>query len=68
MFLVLLLAWFGLFFLLAWVVQTLFGGAVIGRVVTMWLVFLFVLLLQCAMYAGYRTIFGKPYDKGAQPA
>jgi len=26
------------------------------------------LLLQCAMYAGYRTIFGKPYDKTPQPA
>ena len=24
------------------------------------LVFLFILLLQCAMYAGYREIFGKP--------
>jgi hypothetical protein len=32
------------------------------RVVIMWLIFLFILLLQCAMYAGYRQIFGKPAD------
>ena len=32
------------------------------RVVIMWLIFLFILLLQCAMYAGYRQIFGKPVD------
>jgi len=67
-FLVLLLAWFGLFFALAWVAQWLFGDLWLGRVVLMWMTFLFVLLLQCAMYAGYRTIFGKPYDKTPQPA
>jgi hypothetical protein len=33
----------------------------------MWLIFLFVLLLQCAMYAGYRQIFGKPDDTSAGP-
>jgi len=35
-------------------------------VVIMWLIFLFILLLQCAMYAGYRQIFGKPVDGGSQ--
>lgn len=67
-FLVLLAAWFGLFFILVWIAQLLFHNIWIGQVVVMWVVFLFVLLLQCAMYAGYRTIFGKPDDKGIQVA
>lgn len=67
-FFVMLAAWFGIFFGVCIVAAMIFGDAALGRVVIMWLIFLFVLLLQCAMYAGYRTIFGKPYDKGAQPA
>jgi len=67
-FLVLLAAWFGIFFGVCIVAALLFGDAAVGRVVLMWLIFLFVLLLQCAMYAGYRTIFGKPVDKSPQPA
>jgi hypothetical protein len=68
-FLVLVLAWFGAFFLLASIATILFGQGTVGRVLLAWLVFLFMLLLQCAMYAGYRTIFGKPSsDKGMQPA
>jgi hypothetical protein len=67
-FLVLLLAWFALFFGVVFVVALIFGAADIGRVVLMWIVFLFVLLLQCAMYAGYREIFGKPDDPEAKPA
>jgi len=67
-FLVLLAAWFAIFFGVCIIAALLFGDAAVGRVVLMWLIFLFVLLLQCAMYAGYRTIFGKPYDKAPQPA
>jgi hypothetical protein len=67
-FLVLLLAWFGILMVLVMAVLLLFGDAAIGRVVAVWLVFLFMLLLQCALYAGYRTIFGKPADGTAQPA
>jgi hypothetical protein len=67
-FVVLLLAWFALFFAVCFVVALIFGGADVGRVVLMWIVFLFVLLLQCAMYAGYRQIFGKPDDPDAKPA
>ncbi|MBW8897269.1 MAG: hypothetical protein JF619_03965 [Massilia sp.] len=67
-FLVLLAAWFGILVGVCMVIITIFGDAALGRVVIMWLMFLFVLLLQCAMYAGYRTIFGKPYDKVPQPA
>jgi hypothetical protein len=67
-FLVLLTAWFGIFVGVCMIAALVFGDAALGRVVLMWLIFLFVLLLQCAMYAGYRTIFGKPYDKAPQPA
>jgi hypothetical protein len=67
-FLVLLAAWFAMFFGVCIIAALLFGDAALGRVVLMWLIFLFVLLLQCAMYAGYRTIFGKPVDKAPQPA
>lgn len=66
-FLVLLAAWFGIFFGVCIVAALVFGDAALGRVVLMWLIFLFMLLLQCAMYAGYRTIFGKPMEKAAQP-
>ena len=61
-FLVLLLAWFGLFFAICFVLTMLLGGSSIARVAIMWLIFLFVLLLQCSMYVGYREIFGKPQD------
>jgi hypothetical protein len=67
-FLVLLAAWFGIFFGICILAALVFGDAALGRVVLMWLIFLFMLLLQCAMYAGYRTIFGKPADKSPQPA
>ena len=67
-FLVLLAAWFGIFFGVCIVAALVFGDAALGRVVLMWLIFLFMLLLQCAMYAGYRTIFGKPMEKAPQPA
>jgi hypothetical protein len=66
-FLVLLAAWFGIFFGVCMVAALVFGDAALGRVVLMWLIFLFMLLLQCAMYAGYRTIFGKPMEKAPQP-
>jgi hypothetical protein len=67
-FLVLLLAWFGAFFVLASIATVVFGQGTLGRILLTWLVFLFMLLLQCSMYAGYRTIFGKPSDKEAAPA
>jgi hypothetical protein len=61
-FIVLLLAWFAIFFGICMVITLLLGASNITRVVIMWLIFLFILLLQCAMYAGYRQIFGKPVD------
>jgi hypothetical protein len=59
-FIVLLLAWFGIFFAITVLLSALLGGSNLMRVLLMWLMFLFVLLLQCAMYAAYREIFGKP--------
>ncbi|MCC2958703.1 hypothetical protein LK542_24125 [Massilia sp. IC2-477] len=61
-FIVLLLAWFAIFIGITSVITMLLGPSSMTRVVLMWLIFLFVLLLQCAMYAGYRQIFGKPVD------
>ena len=59
-FLVLLTSWLGIMLLGLFVIVIIMGTSMFGRVLMMWLVFLFVLLLQCAMYAGYRQIFGKP--------
>lgn len=67
-FLVLLAAWFGILMALVLIAFMVFGDATLGRIIGMWLVFLFVLLLQCALYAGYRTIFGKPVDEAVQAA
>jgi len=61
-FIVLLLAWFAIFIGITSVITMLLGASNMTRVVLMWLIFLFILLLQCAMYAGYRQIFGKPAD------
>jgi hypothetical protein len=65
---VLLLSWFGIFTLITFVVVNLFSAIALAQVVLMWLMFLFILFLQCAIYAGYRDIFGKPVDKEVQPA
>lgn len=68
-FLVMLTAWFAIFMAATVVLLMVFGNASLGRVVITWLGFLFILLLQCAMYAGYRQIFGVPeLDAKAGPA
>lgn len=64
-FLVLLLAWFAIFFGVCMVIAMLLGGNSLARVVIMWVIFLFILLLQCAMYVGYREIFGAPQGTDA---
>lgn len=57
---VLLLSWFGIFTAITFVVVNLFSAIALAQVVLMWLMFLFILFLQCAIYAGYRDIFGTP--------
>ena len=64
-FFVLLTSWFGILLACFFVIVMITGTSMFGRVLLMWLVFLFILLLQCAMYAGYRQIFGKPVDVDA---
>jgi hypothetical protein len=59
-FLVMLLCWFGMLLVATAVIRIIMGNSMFGLVLVMWLLFLFVLLLQCALYAGYRHIFGKP--------
>jgi hypothetical protein len=66
-FIVLLLAWFAIFFGVCFLVTLILGGSNVARVAIMWLIFLFILLLQCAMYAGYRQIFGKPVEVSKGP-
>jgi hypothetical protein len=59
-FLVMLMAWFAIFMTSAMVLMMVFGVSSFGRIAITWLGFLFVLFLQCAMYVGYRQIFGVP--------
>jgi hypothetical protein len=59
-FIVMLLCWFGIFTAILFVIGNLFSQVALAQVLLMWLMFLFVLFLQCAIYASYRDIFGKP--------
>jgi hypothetical protein len=67
-FIALLLCWFGIFAVIVFIIANLFNQIGLAQVVTMWLMFLFILVLQCAIYVGYRDIFGKPPMPAAQPA
>lgn len=61
-FFVLLFGWMATMFVTSTLAAMVFGlfGANVARVVVMWLVCVFLLLLQCALYAGYRQMFGAP--------
>ena len=59
-FVVMLLAWLGLFVLVSTIPRLLLGSSMVGFVVMAWVGFLFILLLQCALFASYRQIFGTP--------
>lgn len=59
-FVVMLLAWFGLTMAASIVPSILFGQSTVGFVVLAWIGFLFILFLQCAMFIAYRQIFGLP--------
>jgi hypothetical protein len=61
-FVVLFISWFG--FMLA---SSMFASALFGLVsrnlaqaAMLWVMLLFVLFMQCAIYAGYRQLFGQP--------
>jgi hypothetical protein len=57
---VLLLCWFGILIAATFLVVNVFSTIMLAQVVLMWLMFLFILFWQCAIYAGYQDIFGKP--------
>jgi hypothetical protein len=59
-FLTMLLSWFATFFALCVIAVLVIGETSVGRAVVMWVISLFVLLLQCAIYTSYRQIFGPP--------
>jgi len=60
-FLIMLLSWFGIFMGTLMLVSLLSMGSVnLARMVMGWLVMIFVLVLQCAIYIAYRQIFGDP--------
>lgn len=59
-FVVMLLAWLGLFVLISTIPRLLLGNSMIGFVIMAWVGFIFILLLQCALFASYRQIFGTP--------
>jgi hypothetical protein len=59
-FIVLLLSWFAILFGLCILIVLLLGQSSLARIIIMWVFFLFFLLLQCALYAAYRQIFGTP--------
>jgi hypothetical protein len=59
-FFMLLASWLGILFVLFFTIAVLLGQSSAGRIVMMWVIFLFFLLLQCALYAAYRHIFGTP--------
>lgn len=59
-FVVMLMAWLGLFVLISIIPRFLLGNSTFGFVVMAWVGFIFILLLQCAMFASYRQIFGVP--------
>jgi hypothetical protein len=59
-FLVMLLASLGLFMAMSIVLMLIFGNGEAGQVVVVWLILMFGLLQQCAIYAAYHQIFGDP--------
>ncbi len=59
-FCVLLISWFAILFGMCIVIAFILGQSNIAKIVIMWVFFLFFLLLQCALYAAYRQIFGTP--------
>jgi hypothetical protein len=65
-FFTMLITWAGCFMAIALLMTAVFGNGSGGRVIIVWLMLLFVLVLQCALYAAYRQIFGVP-DDASQP-
>jgi hypothetical protein len=59
-FLLMLTAWFIAFMCLSTLLMLITGNGNIGRTIVMWASALCVVILWCALYIGYRHIFGAP--------
>lgn len=59
-FMLMLAAWFFAFFGLSLLLMLITGNGNIGRTIVMWASALCVVILWCALYIGYRNIFGAP--------
>lgn len=59
-FVVMLLASFGIYFAMSMAAASVLGNGRAGRVVLFWILLLLALVLQCAIFAAYRQIFGVP--------
>jgi len=66
-FIALLMSWFGIMLGVWFVLLLILGNGKASLVAMLWTAFLFMLLLQCALYVGYRHIFGKPADSETKP-
>ncbi len=66
-FALMLAAWFIAFFALSLALMLITGNGNIGRTVLMWASALCVMILWCALYAGYRQIFGAPGTPAPEP-
>ena len=62
-FLVMLLASFGIYLVTSMAVLSVLGNGRAGKVVLFWILLLLALVLQCAIFAAYRQIFGVPDDE-----
>ena len=60
--LMMLVGWFGIYWLLLLVLALFLGGTQIFLVVVVWSVLIATLILQCAIYAAYKQILGAPED------
>ncbi|NHZ35143.1 BPSS1780 family membrane protein [Massilia rubra] len=59
-FVLMLMAWVAMFFGASLLVGMVLGNSKGGQIAILWLMLQFMLLLQCAIFAAYRQIFGDP--------
>lgn len=59
-FVVMLMAWTAMFFGATLLIGMLLGSSRGGQIAVLWLMLQFMLLMQCAIFAAYRQIFGDP--------
>ncbi|UOD33139.1 hypothetical protein INH39_16760 [Massilia violaceinigra] len=59
-FVVMLMAWTAMFFGAILLIGLILGSSRGGQIAVLWLMLQFMLLMQCAIFAAYRQIFGDP--------